>query len=158
MAIRMHLKVAGVEGESAKLEGAIDLLSCSFDINRPSSAHLGSGSSTGDITASDFMFTHYIDKASAALRQNMFEGTQGLTADLIVVKPTAEKIEYVKYEMEGCMITGVNVGCSPSDDAVTEDVTMSYERVNFVYTPEKADGTPDAECVYGMDVEKGEAK
>jgi type VI secretion system secreted protein Hcp len=156
MAIRIFLEIDGVEGESSKREGAIDCLTCSFGIDRPTSAHLGSGSSTGDITASDSTFTHFVDKASAALRQNMFEGKQALTANLYIVKPTAEKIEYIKYEMEGVMITGVHINCSPSDDAVTEDVTLSYERVTFTYTPEKEDGTPDAECVYGMDVEKSE--
>lgn len=155
MAMRIFLEIEGVDGESKLLDKAVDLLSYSFSMNRPSTAHLGSGGSGGDLTASDFMFTHNLDAASNGIRQYMVDGKQDFTCTLTVQKPTKDKVVTLKYEMKNCMFTSTDIAGGPSDDTVMENVSLAYSSVDFAYTPEEEDGSAGSEMACSIDLEAG---
>ncbi|HHJ17513.1 MAG TPA: type VI secretion system tube protein Hcp [Gammaproteobacteria bacterium] len=155
MAMRIFLEIEGVDGESKLLEGAVDLMSYSFSMSRPSTAHLGSGGSGGDLTVSDFVFTHNLDAASNGIRQYMVDGKQDFACKLTVVKPTKDKVETLKYDMKNCMFTSVVVSGGPADDVVMEDVSLAYSSVDFAYTPEEEDGSAGSEMACTIDIEAG---
>jgi type VI secretion system secreted protein Hcp len=159
MALQMFLKVDGIDGDSKKkgMEGAIDLLSCSFGLSRPSTMHTGSGGSGGDVFAGDVVMTKNLDTASNGIRKSLVKGEQNLKATVTVRKPTGEMVETLKYEMEGCMFTSANVAAGPADDVVIEDISIAYTKVTFTYVPEESDGSAGADMACTLNIEEGSA-
>ena len=61
------IKFDGVEGESVKPKGEVDVLSWAWSAMQPSGAAGGTGSGKGKAVPGDFSFTHMYDKASPVL-------------------------------------------------------------------------------------------
>lgn len=148
MAVDMFLKIGDIKGESAdkKHPNEVDVLSWSWGLSNSGTTHTGRGGGAGKANVQDLSFTKYVDSASHALLEACSNGKHYPKANLVVRKAGGKgaPIEYIKIEMEEVLITSVATGGSGGQDRLTENVTLNFAKVKFEYTPQKADGTPDA--------------
>jgi type VI secretion system secreted protein Hcp len=56
--------------------------------------------------------------------------------------------------MSPVLVTSVDTGGSGGEDRLTENVTLNFAKVEVGYTPQKPDGTGDAEISLIWNVEK----
>ncbi len=148
MAVDMFMKIGDIKGESADKKHAneIDVLAWSWGMSNSGTTHTGRGGGSGKANVQDLSFTKYVDSASHALLEACSNGKHYPKANLVVRKAGGKgaPIEYIKIEFEEVLITSVATGGSGGEDRLTENVTVNFAKVKFEYTPQKADGTPDA--------------
>ena len=80
------IKFDGIDGESAKPKGEIDVLAWNWGVTQPSGAAGGGGSGKGKAVPGDFYFTHLYDKASPVLAKHCVSGKHFPTAKLTARK------------------------------------------------------------------------
>ena len=56
--------------------------------------------------------------------------------------------------MSPVLVTSVDTGASSGEDRLTENVTLNFAKVEVAYTPQKEDGTGDAEVSLIWNIEK----
>ncbi|HEX8789705.1 MAG TPA: type VI secretion system tube protein Hcp [Polyangiaceae bacterium] len=147
MAVDMFLKIAGIDGEAQDKGHAkeIDILAWSWGASQSGTTHVGAGGGSGKVAVQDLSFTHYFDKASPNLWAKCATGAHLASATLTVRKAGGSPLEYIKIEMTEVMVTSVSTGGSGGEDRLTENVTLNFAKFKLTYTPQKADGTKDAE-------------
>jgi type VI secretion system secreted protein Hcp len=58
---------------------------------------------------------------------------------------SAKPIPYVKITMSDTVfVSSIHTGDPGANDRFVETVTLNFAKVKFEYTPQKADGSPDA--------------
>jgi type VI secretion system secreted protein Hcp len=145
------------KGTKATHENEIDVISWSWGITQTGSAHIGSGGGAGSADVHDLTVVKYVDKASPLLASACFNGSHLKKATLTCIKvaggdPGKPKttIDFVKVTMTGTvMISSFSPGGSGSDDRFTETVTIHFSDVEYDYTGQKADQTPDTPVLSG---------
>ncbi len=145
MAMDMFIKIGDLTGESRDKThaGKIDVLAWSWGVSNSGSAHMGGGAGAGKANVQDLSFTKYVDKASPSLLLSCMKGTHYATADLIVRKAGGTPLEYIKITLSEVLVTSVSTGGSGGEDRLTENVTLNFAKVKYVYQPQKADGSKD---------------
>jgi type VI secretion system secreted protein Hcp len=154
MASDIFAKLGDIQGESLdnKHKGEIEVLSYSWGVTNPGSAHSGAGGGTGRATFQDLSIVHKIDKASpnllmaCATEQHLKEATitfrkaaQGQQQDFLIIK------------MNEVIITGV-VQSAPSGEAGSETVSLEFAKVDWQYKPQTRDGSLDAGISFKFDI------
>jgi type VI secretion system secreted protein Hcp len=154
MAMDMFIKIGDVAGESAdaKHKGKIDVLAWSWGMSNSGTAHMGGGAGAGKVNVQDISFTKYVDSSSNALILAACNGKHFPEAELIVRKAGENPLEYIKIKMTDVLITSVSTGGSGGEDRLTENVTLNFAKFDFAYTPQKADGSGDAEKTASWDI------
>ena len=71
---------------------------------------------------------------------------------LTVRKAGGDPLEYLKIKMQGVLVTSLSTGGSGGEDVLTENVSLNFAKVHVWYTPQKEDGTPEAEKKAGWHV------
>jgi len=155
-AVQMFLQIDGIDGESL-VEGhanQIDVVGFAFSI-----AQRGltlAGSTGAGASKSDFKtLTIYkdIDKATPPLMLACALGkmpTIHPTATLYFVDPLREiNTLFFKIVMSDVLITSFNESDSDGSDRPLESISLSFSKIQFVYTPNQA-GPPSS--VSGFDV------
>jgi type VI secretion system secreted protein Hcp len=137
----VHVKVDKCPGESKAVghEGEIQAQAWGWDISNKGRA----GSSTGVADIKELWFKHRIDKASPELMLLAMSGGDIPKAVLTVRKSEGDKkLDYLKLSMEKVYITGVEA----EQDAVepSEKVSLSFNKIDIEYIPQKDDFTGDA--------------
>jgi type VI secretion system secreted protein Hcp len=89
--------------------------------------------------------TKYIDKSSAHLVLAVLNGTPFKEATLTVRKAGESPVNYLKITISPVLVTNVSPGGSGGEDRLTESVTLNFAKVCYTYTPQKEDGSADAE-------------
>jgi type VI secretion system secreted protein Hcp len=142
MAVDIFFDIDSIQGEAqdSKHKDTIDVLSWSWGISNTGSAQYGTGQGAGICSVQDINFTHYIDKASAALIEKCADGTHIKKAKLIVRKAGGTALEYVTMELEDLLVTHVSTGGSHGEDMLTENVTLNFAKFKFHYTPQLSTG------------------
>ena len=118
---------------------------------------MGQGGGGGKVNVQDLSFTKYIDKATHLLMQRCFDGEHLDKGTLVVRKAGGTPIEYYKIEMEDMMVTSVSTGGSGGEDRLTENVVLNFSKCKVIYTPQKEDGSKDAEVKAGWDIAENKA-
>ena len=155
MAIDILLRIDGVEGESMikDHEGAIDLLAISWGMSNSGSMSVGGGGGSGKANIQDISISKYVDKATPNLIRACCSGEHFTEAELIVRKAGKEPLDYFKVKMQPVMITSVDTGGSGGEDRLTENVSLNFARMEVIYTPQKPDGSGDAEITLNWNIE-----
>jgi type VI secretion system secreted protein Hcp len=167
MAFDAFLKLTGtdgkdVEGESTDAKHAKEIEISSFSFGANNTPTIGSGttgSSGGKMTASDFCFLKRTDKASTILFTKCADGSHFEKATVTLRKAggTAGQQEFIHYLFEQVYVSSIQwSGSSGGDDTPTESVSLTYGKFTLGYSPQKADGTLDAEIAAGWDMTKNE--
>jgi len=127
------LYLDGIPGESTDPAHTNHCVAESF--NWGVSATLAGGAT--DSVFSDLMVTKRVDRASPELALRCAAGTKVRSVVLACRKPGAS-FDYLKITLTDAVITGVSIGGS---DAASESVSFAYDRIEWEYVPQRADGT-----------------
>ena len=158
MALKMVIKIDGVEGESKVKdhEGEIDVLEWDWGMVNTGSMHVGGGGGTGVAEVHDLTFKKQVDKASATLYQRCCKGThitEGAT--LFMRKMGDDPLDFMKIKMSPVLVSSIDSGGSEGDESFTETIGLNFGNVEITYTPQKEDGSPDADIVVTWNIEAG---
>jgi type VI secretion system secreted protein Hcp len=155
MPSNIFARLGDIKGESldAKHKDEIDVLSFSWGVvNQPPPAG-GGGGAAGKPTFSDLAFVHNIDRASPLLMKACATGTHIKTATLTSRKAGKTQHEYMIFKFHDLLISSVlPSGAAGQPDTGSETVTMSFAKVEFQYTLQKADGTAGGNVAFGYDL------
>ena len=156
-AVDMFIKIEGIPGESTDSahKDEIDILSWSWGMSNSSTLHDGSGGGAGRASFQDLSLTKSVDKATPLLMQGCSTGNHYPAAMLTVRKAGGEPFEYLKIELTDVLITSVSTGGSGGEDRLTENVTLNFAKFRVIYTPQKPDGSADADVEFGYDIVAG---
>ena len=145
-ALNMFLKIATVDGESTTkgYEKQIDVLAWSWGMSNSGTTHSGSGTTAGKANVQDFSFTKNLDRASPALMLAALTGTTYADATLTVLRPIPNKAgatyDYLKLKLENVLVTSVSGGGTPTQDKLTENVTLNFSKFTLEYKPADSSG------------------
>lgn len=156
MAVDILLKIEGVEGESVIQghEGEIDILAWSWGMSQAGTMHHGMGGGAGKVDIQDISFTKYIDKSSPNLMRACCNGEHFVEAVLLVRKAGKDPLDYMKITMSPVLVTSVSTGGSGGEDRLTENVSLNFAKMSIGYTPQKPDGSGEAEITLNWNIEK----
>jgi type VI secretion system secreted protein Hcp len=160
MAMDCFLKIDDVKGESqdAKHKGEIDVLAWSWGMSQSGSMHVGGGGGSGKVSVQDIHVTKYVDKSSPNLIQVCCSGKHFKEALLTIRKAGGSALEYTKIQMKDVLVSSISTGGSGGEDRLTENVTLNFAEFDFIYTPQKQDGSGDAEVKAGYNISTNTAK
>lgn len=154
MAVDMFLKIDALEGESRDKANAgwIDILAWSWGMSNSGTAHLGGGAGAGKVNVQDLSVTKYIDKSSADLMLACCTGKHFDKADLKVRKAGEGQHDYIVITMNEVLISAVSTGGSGGEDRLTENLTLNFGKVKFLYNIQDAKGAvkKGGECTYNI--------
>ena len=142
MAMDQFLYLDPVKGESRDKthKDKIDVLAWSWGMSNSGSAHAGGGIGAGKVNVSDLSVTKWIDAASPDIMKSCCNGKHFGEAKLIVRKAGENPLEYLIITMTDVMITSVSTGGSGGEDRLTENVGLSFAKVNVKYKQQLATG------------------
>ena len=160
MAVDMFLKVEGIKGEAqdAKHKEEIDVLSWSWGVSQSATTHMGGGGGSGKASFQDIHVTKYVDSASHNLLKYAATGKHIKEVLLTVRKAGDKPLEYIKITMKDCLISSISCGGSGGEDRLTENITLNFADVDYVYTPQKPDGSGGSALPFGYNIAKNEAR
>ena len=152
MASDIFAKLGDIKGESldSKHKDEIEVLSYSWGVSNAGSMAHGSGGGEGKATFHDLSFVHKIDKSSPVLLQACATGTHIKEATITHRKAGKEQHEYLIVKLNDVIITGVTHG--GSGDGHSENVSISFAKVDFQYKMQKPDGSLDAPVNFKYDL------
>jgi type VI secretion system secreted protein Hcp len=156
MAIDALLKISGVEGESkiADHENEIDVLSWGWGMDQSGTMHVGGGGGAGKVDVHDISLTKNVDKATPALIRSCCNGEHFDEAVLVVRKAGKDALDYLKITMTSVLVTSYQTGGSDGDPTLTENINLCFAKFKCSYTPQKEDGTGDADIDIVWNIEK----
>lgn len=157
MAADYFLKIDGIDGESndAKHKGEIELDSFSFGATQIGAHAGGSGGGAGKVSMTDFSFTMKANKSSPKLFLTCANGAHIKKATLTVRKAGKEQQEYYIVVMEDLLVSSYSSGGHSSSDSIPmESVSLNFAKINFNYSPQKADGTLDSAVKGGWNLKE----
>lgn len=145
MAVDMFLELpAPIKGETVdktyKSKNAIDVLAWSWGMSNSGTFHQGSGGGSGKANVQDISVTKYVDKASAELMNACLTGAHLANATLTVRKAGGTPLEYIQITMTEVLITSVTTGGSGGEDRLTENISLNFAKVKFVYKMQNEKG------------------
>jgi type VI secretion system secreted protein Hcp len=160
MAVDFLLKIDGIKGESQidKHKDEVDVLAWSWGMTQTGTMHVGGGGGAGKVNVQDISVTKYVDKATPTLMKMCCSGKHIKEALFTARKAGDKPLDYLKIKMSDVVITSVNTGGSSADERLTENVTLNFARYEVGYTPQKPDGSGDAEIIVNWDMGKNVEK
>jgi len=153
MASDIFAKIGDIKGESAddKHKGEIEVLSFSWGVNNSQSITGGAGGGAGKATFHDIVFSHGIDKASPSLLRACAVGEHIKEATITHRKAGKGQVEFLVIKMTDVIVTSVGLS-DASGGSNAENVSLAFAKVDYAYTPQKADGSPDAAIHFKYDL------
>ena len=149
------LKIDGVKGESHddKHKGEIDLESWSWGESNSGAHASGGGGGAGKVSMQDFHFTMKINKASPELMIGCATGKVFTKAVLTCRKAGGKQEEFFKVTMSDLLVSSFQTGGSAHGDVIPIDqISLNFSKIEYEYSPQKADGTLDSPIKVGYDL------
>jgi type VI secretion system secreted protein Hcp len=153
MASDIFAKIGDIKGESIddKHKDEIDVMSYSWGLSNAGSLASGGGGA-GKAQFQDFRFTSNTNKASPKLFLSCATGEHIKEATITVRKAGGTRLEYIVIKMNDVLISSYQTGGSSGEDRPTDQVSMAFAKIEYSYTPQKADGSADAAITAGWDL------
>ena len=151
------LKIDGIEGASqdAQHECEIAIQSWSWGESQSISSNSGSGAGAGKVNLQPFQFTMSTSKASPQLFLAGASGQPLKTATLTCRQSGQTAIEFLKITLSDVLVS--SFGTSSDTSVSIDQLSLSYAKVVYEFTPQKADGSPDTIVQAGWDVKTNQA-
>jgi type VI secretion system secreted protein Hcp len=163
------LKLDGIKGESpdSQHKDEIDVLSFSWGEEQTAGSPTGGGSGAGKVKFHDFSITKKTDASSPLLMLHCADGAHIKEANFVVRKAGGAKLEYLKIKLTDVLIssykphgsetsdvdTATTGGARASGELPSEQVTLSFAKVEVSYQPQGPDGKAQGgPIVAGWDV------
>jgi type VI secretion system secreted protein Hcp len=124
----MFLHLSGIAGESrdsVHLQ-TIDVLNCKWGVSHPAELQQGRRSEAGKAHVDDFVFEHYMDRASPNLMAYCLTGKRISLATFIVRKLEGASFEYLTIRMRDVLVTQVSPLGLRSMATPREEVALSF--------------------------------
>lgn len=157
MAMDMFIKIGKIKGEARDKEysadkGWIDILAWSWGGSNSGSAHMGGGLGAGKVNMQDLSFTHYLDIATPDLQSSTAKGTHHDEAQLIVRKAGDKPFVYLDVKLTDVLITSFSTGGSGGEDRLTENISLSFAKVELTYNQQSKTGKLEKGASYTYDI------
>ncbi len=149
------LKIDGIDGSSSdhKHKGWIELESWSWGASNATYGHGTGGHGAGKVNVQDVHFVMKTNKASAKLMLACASGQHIKEAILDCCKAGGTKESYLKYDMKDVFVTSYQQGGSGHSDIVpTDQVSLSFAKINIEYKEQDAKGATTGSVKVGWDV------
>lgn len=155
MAIEVHIRFDGVEGESTDRDhkGEVRVLTWGWGVTQAAAA-AGAGSGTGKATPADLVFTHDYDKASPLLAKRCAQGKHFPTVVLSARKAGEGQKDFLKVTMKEVFVASIQV-VGQGEGGLQESVSLRYGTIEFGYKPQDARGGLGAEVKFNWDLKTG---
>jgi type VI secretion system secreted protein Hcp len=155
MAIDVHIRFDGVEGESTDRDhkDEVRVLTWGWGVAQAAAA-AGAGSGTGKATPADLVFTHDYDKASPLLAKRCAQGKHFPTVVLSARKAGEGQKDFLKVTMKEVFITSIQV-VGQGEGGLQESVSLRYGTIEFGYKPVDARGGLGTEVKFNWDLKTG---
>jgi len=138
------LKMDGIEGESQddKHKGEVDVLSIDIGGQQLATQAIAGGGGSGKVQVHDLGFTSQVSKASPKFFEAMVTGKPSKTAVFVCRKAGGEQQEFLKITLSGKVyVSGYQVLGSPSSVVPTEQIHLSFDKIEMEHKEQKEDGT-----------------
>lgn len=143
MAVDFFIKIGDIKGEAKdhKHKSEIDVLAWSWGLSNSGTAHLGGGAGSGKVNVQDLSFTKYVDSSSNALMAHCASGQHIKEATLVCRKSGGkDPLEYITIKLSDVMIASMSTGGHGSEDRLTENLSLNFAKVEFIYKEQAAAG------------------
>jgi type VI secretion system secreted protein Hcp len=158
MAADVFLKLTEIPGDSTddKFKNQIEVMSFSSGVSMPAGPRSYSGSAPNERASfSDFSITKGVDSSSPALFKAACIGKNIDEAVLSVNRSdskSGDKITYMTYTMNDCMITTYQASGSDGSGLPVESFSLNYAKIQVQYQVTDKTGAPKGAKVAGWDV------
>jgi type VI secretion system secreted protein Hcp len=135
-AIDAYLKIDGVQGESRREPGAIELKDWSFGAGRGIGSPTGAASDrgAGAPNVRQIMIIKTPDKTSPLLHKCAATGCHFSRAELVVRKAGERPGEFLRYQLSDVMISSYQLG--GSGERASESLTLNFTRIEVQGQPQ----------------------
>lgn len=133
------LKVDGIKGESRDKQHADEIDISTFNFGA-ASTFSGLGGGGGKVNCQDLTFRKQLDLSSPQLLEALYKGTHIKDATLTGRRAGKEQLEFLVIKIEDVVVNSYKAEASGGNPPV-DTVSLAYTKVNFKYTPQKADGS-----------------
>lgn len=143
--VNTFLHLEGIEGEAvaAGHENEIEVLSWSWQMSATNYAmHAGGYGGVDKAIVRPVIINKLIDKASPLISISLLKGISIPEAVLRTRKSGADPFDFARITMKPVRI--VHQSVESDGTVIYEKVALSFGSICYQYTPQKADGTPDA--------------
>ncbi len=144
------LKIDGISGESAdaKHKNEIELNSYSWSKGEPGLVQTATsgGGGAGKVQVHDIHFKQDVSKASPQLMQAVASGKHIKEAVLTVRKAGKGQQEYLIIKMSDVVISSYRTA-GDNSGVVTDEFSLNFAKIEYSYSPQKADGSLDTPVV-----------
>jgi len=155
--IECFLKIDGIDGESQDVQhkGEIAIQSWSWGESQSIPSSSGSGAGAGKVNLQPFQFTMLTSKASPKLFLAGASGQRLKTAALTCRQSGQKGIEFLKITLSDVLVS--SFGTSSDASVPVDQLSLSYAKIVYEFTPQKADGSLDVTVKSGWDVKANKA-
>lgn len=138
------LKLDGIDGESTddRHRGEIEILSFSWGAKIAGAHGTGGGGGAGKVSFQDLHFTATSSKASPKLFLSTATGQHIKEAVLTVRKSGERQDDYYIVKLSDVLVSSYQAGGAQGGDLPSDQVSLSFAKIEFSYTPQNADGRP----------------
>ena len=154
-AVDYFLKIDGIEGEStdAKHKNEIDVVG--FSWGEKQSGHVvGAGHGTGKVVMGDFRFSMKVNKASPKLMLACADGDHIKEALLTCRKAGGHQEPFYKIKLSEILVSSFETAGSHGAVVPHDQITLTYNKIEFEYHEQKKDGTLGPAVKAGWDAVK----
>lgn len=154
-----YLKIPDIPGESQRVdhEDEIDIHGIAWKVH-VEPAEVGSGRTSARAEFSAITVQKYYDSSSPYLFLSTAQGKAFDEITLTFNRPNSDSGEfsYLKITLTNCVVTNYEVsGEVSSDDRIAEEVSLSYETINILYTVQDDDHSAGDEHEIEYDIAAG---
>jgi len=145
MAIDIFLKIDGIDGESTDdaHRNWIELLSYDHGLAQSIIHDVGGGgNAAGRANFQDFSVAKELDRTTPELNSYCASGKQISKIEVELVSVTDDRPTFMKYTLENCLISQVQINGSSGDNKPTEEAAFAYQKISWEYTEIDPRGAP----------------
>jgi type VI secretion system secreted protein Hcp len=154
MASDYLLEIDGIKGESSdtKHPGLIEVDSVTWGVSNPTNMAAGGGGGGGKASFSDLSFHAAVGKQSPLLMQACATGKHIAKAVLYIRKQGTDQLDFYVVTLTDLLVSSYQSGAGGS--APADSFSLNFAKIEFSYSPQKADGSLDTAVKASWDLKK----
>lgn len=140
------------EAQDTKHQGEIDVLQWSWGMR--AQTEMGSAGVSGKSTLKELVIVKKVDGATTGLMAAIRNNEVIKKAVLTVRKSGGDPLEYLKISLQNGRITAFDVasGKGGGNEALSEELSIAFQKISVEYVPQGADGKPRGGMVFETEI------
>ncbi len=153
-----YMKIPDIDGESRRAdhEDEIDIMAIDWGMSQASNMQIGSGRTSSRATVNPIGITKIYDASSPYLALACM---QGKAFDEIVISFRQDSgeahLDYLKVTLTNVVISSYSLSGSSMGEEITDNIALSFEKINVVYTMQADDHSSGDEHEIEYDISAG---